>query len=362
MNFKVSKSELKTALSAVGKAVAAKATLPQLENVLFALMNGALSLTAYDLEIGITTTIAAESMDTGSFLAKPDMIEKFISKMKKDELEIICDGKALTLINGKSEVTLPCMAVDDFPTIPQTDGGIEIKMEQSVLKSMISETIFAVGVNSTKPQLNGELFEIKNNIFNVVACDGYRMAIRTEKVNAPDVSVIIPAKALSEAVKLLSNGECSLLISDKHTLFKIGDFNIFTRNIDGEYHNYKQSIPKSSEIEYTAHRGALLDSLERCLLMINSRVKSPVRCLFGDDTIKLNISTDLGRLSDEVEADGTGKLEIGVNAMYMSAPLRAIAVDTVKILMSGAHKPILIKPVEGDSFTMLVLPVRLKND
>lgn len=362
MNFKVSKSELKTALSAVGKAVAAKATMPQLENVLFSLSNGALTLTAYDLEIGITTAISAESMDTGSFLAKPDMIEKFIAKMKKEELEIICDEKSLKLINGKSEVTLSCMPVEDFPTIPQADGECEVKIEQSVLKSMIAETIFAVGINSTKPVLNGELFEINNGIFNVVACDGYRMAIRTEKVNAPDVSVIIPSKALTEASKLLNTGECSLLISTKYTLIKIGDFDIFTRNIDGEYHNYKQSIPKSSEIEYTAHRGALLDSLDRCLLMVNTRIKSPVRCVFEDNSIKVNISTDLGRLNDEVEADGIGKLEVGVNPLYMSAPLRAVTADTVKILMNGTQKPILIKPVEGNSFTMLVLPVRLKND
>lgn len=360
MNFKISKSEIKQALDTVSKAVALKPTIPALSNVLFELSSGELKLTAYDLEIGITTIISAETMDEGTFLAQPKLLSAIINKMPKDEI-IIGVGNEISITCGNTTMSMPCQAVEEFPSIPSVDGE-KITLDGEILKSMINQTIYAVAQNDIKPILTGLLFEAVGGNLNVVGIDGYRLSLRSEKVNCSDFKIVVPARALSEVARL-SSGNCSIGYTRNSAVFEIGDYKIFARLLEGEFHNYKQSIPSKHTSEITAHRGAFVSALERCQLLVNDRIKSPVRCVFEGDSIKVHITTQFGKLDDDVEAEIIGeKCEIGFNAKYMLDALKAIDDDKVKILLGGATKPAVIKAIEGDSYTMLVLPVRLKNE
>ena len=360
MNFKISKSEIKQALDTVSKAVALKPTIPALSNVLFELSSGELKLTAYDLEIGITTVISAETMESGKFLAQPKLLSAIINKMPKDEIEISVENE-ITIKCGKTTMSMPCQAVEEFPNIPNVDGE-KVTIDGGTLKGMINQTIFAVATNDVKPILTGLLFEASGGNLNVVGIDGYRLSLCSEKVNCSDFKIVVPARALSEVARL-ANGNCSVGYTRNSAIFEIGDYKIFTRLLEGEFHNYKGSIPNKHTSEITAHRATFVNALERCQLLVNDRIKSPVRCVFEGSNIKVHIATQFGKLDDDIEAEIIGeKCEIGFNAKYMLDALKAIDDDKVKILLSGANKPAVIKAIEGDSYTMLVLPVRLKND
>lgn len=366
MQFKVDKNELKTALANVSKSVAPKSEIKSLEGVLIQLNQGELKLTGYDLEQGITTIIGAESMDSGSFIVQPKLLSGMINKMPSEDIDFLLDdNNTLTVQSKKTKFTLPVLSAETYPTIPTFENSNEIEIEQDKLKSLINQTIFAVATNDTKPVLTGELFEISNNQLNVVAIDGYRLAVRTEQLNADDVSIIIPANALNKVRGLLSDTDtpCKIFHTDKYVTFQIGDYVLFSRLLEGQFHNYRASIPKENVTEVTLNCNEMIDCLERCLLLTNDRIKSPVKCIFKDGEISISLSTQLGKINDVISADVAGpQIEIGFNVKYLLDALRATEDTKIRFLMNGSNSPMTVKTLQGDSFTSLVLPVRLKNE
>jgi len=368
MQFRIGKTELKTALDNVSKAVAQKCEIKTLEGVLFQLNQNELKLTGYDLIQGITTIVSAESMEEGSFIVQPKLLSSMVAKMSKGEIDFSLneDMSTLTIQGGKTKFTLQVQNSIEYPNTPNLDNSNAISLSQSILKSMISQTNFAVATNDTKPILTGELFEIDKNILNVVAVDGYRLAVRTEHIKANDMKIVIPASALKKVMELLnekSETPCQMYINHKHVTFQVGDYIIFSRVLEGEFHNYKISIPKSNNTEVVVNCKDLINSFERCLLLVNERIKSPVRCKFENGQVNISLNTEIGKINDVITAEVIGPtIEIGFNARYFLDALKATDCDKVKLLMNGSNMPMTVKPLDNDSFTFLVLPVRLKGN
>ena len=149
----------------------------------------------------------------------------------------------------------------------------------------------------------------------------------------------------------------------RHILFKIENYTVISSLLEGEFLNYKAAIPPESKTDVIVRTRDAIESVERVSLLITDRLKSPVRCLFEENEIKLNCTTSMGRASDQLSADMTGEnVEIGFNNRYLLEALRNTECDEVKIQLGGSLSPMKIVPKEGDSFLFLVLPVRLKND
>ncbi len=360
MNFKLYKSDLLSALKNVSKAISTKSQIKALEGVLFTLSQGEMKLTGYDLEQGIETVISAESFDTGKFIVDSKLFTSIISKMPKEEINFSIADNVMTINSGKTTVTLPIMNAEDYPSLPDVESCAKIVIDCQILKNMIQQTIYAVATNDTKPILTGELFEIENGQLNIVAIDGYRMAIATETITADDTKIVIPSKCLSNVASVLNTGVCELYLSKKHAKFVVGDYSVFTRLLEGEFHNYKSSLPNSHTTEVVANTRELIDSLERCQLLINDRIKSPIRCNFKDGQINISLNTSLGKINDTAMAEIIGDtVEIGFNVKYLLDALKVVESDKVHMYLTSSVKPMTIKE---DGYTALVLPVKLKND
>ena len=200
MKLICNKQGLYEALINVSKAVADKSTIPALEGIKMNLEDSTLSLTGYDLEIGIITSIPAVSQDEGEWIVNSRLFTDIIKKMPTDEVEInIAENMAMTVSSGMTEYTISAMSAIQYPSIPEFGESKCITMGQSVVRSMINQTLFAVSQNDTKPILKGELFEVEDNRLNVVAIDGYRLAVRSEAVKETEnKKFVIPAKTLNE--------------------------------------------------------------------------------------------------------------------------------------------------------------------
>ncbi len=368
MKIICNKQALYEALVNVSKAAADKSTIPALEGVKLKLDQSTLTLTGYDLEIGINTSIPVVSSDTGEFVINSRLFSDIIKRMPTDEIEIeVSDNLAVTIIGGVTEYSVTALSAAEYPSIPELGEGDEIRLSQGILKSLISETVFAVSTNDTKPILKGELFEITDNKLNVVAIDGFRLAVRTESVKRDeDTKFIVPSKTLLEVSRLLKDDEdadCAIRVTKKQVVFDFSGYTVFSRLLEGEFHNYRGSIPQNSVTEVIIGKKELIDCLERASLLINERIKMPVRCLFDNGALKVSCSTSIGKINDEMPADVTGpKIEIGFNCKFLLDPLKVIKDDKLKLLMNGGNLPMKIVPLEGDEYTYLVLPVRLKNE
>ena len=368
MKFICKQTELNEALLNVTRAVPQKSPISALEGVKLYLGNGALELTGYDLELGIQTKINAVSSDVGEFILNSRLFSEIVRKMPSEDIEIEVNSDLSTVIRGENaEYKILAMSADEYPSIPDHDTGDNFSVPQGMLKNMINQTIFAVAVVDNKPVLMGELFDVMDNTFNLVAIDGYRLAVRTETISSDNhYNFVVKAKALSEVSKLLKddNSESvTMHVSKKHITFEIGKYTVLSRLLEGEFHNYKGSIPTTHSTEIILNTRDLIASLERCMLLINEKAKAPVKCNFKDGTVKISCSTALGRLNDEFKADISGQsVEIGFNCRYLLDALKASESDKVKMQLNGGLSPMKIIPMEGNAYTFLVLPMRLKNE
>ncbi len=367
MKFNCNRQKLNEAVLNVQRAVASKSTMPALEGILIKTRNSEVVLTGYDLEIGITTSVDAMIYEEGSIVINARLFSEIIRRMPEDQISIETDEKLIVYItSGKSDYKIIGMPENEYPELPSVTGTDTVNINGEILKSMIQQTIYAVSDKDIKPAQKGSLFEIENNTIKIISVDGYRLAIRKEQTDySGEKSFIVPGKTLSEVEKLISDNteNVEMIVGSRHIIFKIDSYSIITRLIEAEFMNYKAAIPSKHSTEMIINTRKFINSIDRMSLLLNERMKSPIRCRIDNGIIKTSCHTALGQAYDEFEADIQGEdLEIGFDNRYMLDALKNTDTDEIKIHMNGPLSPIVILPVEDDSFIFLVLPVRLRNE
>jgi DNA polymerase-3 subunit beta len=351
----------------IQRSVSTKSSVPALEGILLKTGTNSVELCGYDLELGMTTFVDAQIEESGSIVLSARLFGDIVRRLPADAVFISVNEKNMTTIkSGASEYSIVGIPAEEYPELPTITGEASIKIAHNVLKSMIGQTIFAVADNDAKPIHTGTLFELSENTIKLISVDGYRLAMRTENINcSEEMSFVVPGKTLSEVLKLLSDNddELTIQIGRRHILFNIGTYTVISRLLEGEFLDYKAAIPTSYTSEVTVKTRTFIDSVERVSLLITDRLKSPVRCVFESNEVKVSCSTAIGRANDAFDAkiDGNG-VEIGFNNRYLLDALRNTESDEVKIQLNGSISPMKILPREGNSFLFLVLPVRLKSE
>lgn len=367
MQITVNRSDITEAVSNIQRAVSAKTSVPALEGILLTTDDEKLELCAYDLELGMTTVIPAKVKEPGRAVLSAKLFSDIVRKTPADTISINVDEKNMaTIESGVSHFSIIGIPAEEFPELPKVDNGQNISLTSSVLKSMIRQTVFAIAESDAKPIHQGSLFSIEDGLLDVVAVDGYRLAKRTEAIDFKEkMSFVVPGKTLSEVLRLLKDSEdvIDLYAGKRHIMFKIDNYTVISSLLEGEFLNYKATIPTGSKTNVIMRSREAIESVERVSLLINDRIKSPIRCIFSKNEVKLLCTTSMGRASDQIAAAMDGEeLEIGFNNRYLLDALRNTECDEIKVGLSGPLSPMTVSPKEGESFLFLVLPVRLKND
>lgn len=361
------KQTLCDAITNVSKAVSAKSNILALEGIKVKLAYNLMELTGYDLELGIKTQIQVKSEDCGEFVINARLFNEIVKKMPSDEIYLdINDNMNVKIQGGSTLYNISALPADEFPDIPEIDKDQPIEVPQNILKNMINQTIYAVSVNDNKPILTGQLFDINNGNFNLVAIDGFRLAVRTENISCSEnYNFVVPSKTMHEIARILkdeSEKNCNIYTNNKHIVFDINNYLVFSRLLEGEFHKYQKSIPTNHTTEVVIKTKELIDSLERCSLLINDKNRSPVVCLFKNDELELKCSTGIGKIDETTNATIDGnELQIAFNHRYLADALKASESDQVRMLMNGSLGALKITPLQGESYTFLVLPVHYKE-
>jgi DNA polymerase-3 subunit beta len=368
MKFRCDKTLLTEAVLNVSRVVPAKSSIPALEGIQIKAYGSTLFLTGYDMEAGITTSMEATVEREGEIVLSARLFADMLRKMAVGEVSVDVGDKHLTQIKaGLSEFTILGTPSDEFPELPQIESGSGITLPQSVLKSMIDQTLFAVSLTDTKPVHTGSLFDMESGHLTVVSVDGYRLALRSENIQGgEELDFVVPGKVLSEISKLASDDgdeNAVLNVSRRHIVAKIGKYSIISRLLEGDFLDYKSSIPGSGATIVKLSTRTFIDSIELVSLLISDRLRSPLRVVFEEGTIKISCSTSLGKSYDELDCELTGPaVEMGFNNKYLLDALKAAGSDEVRVEIAGPLSPIKVLPLEGESYLFLVLPVRLKNE
>lgn len=367
MKITCNRQELVDAVSNVQRAVSSKSSLAALEGILLKTEEHSLELCGYDLELGITTTITASIEEPGEIVLSAKLFGDIVRRLPDDLVHLSVDEKLITnIVSGAAEFAIVGIPASEYPELPAVSGASTIELPTAVLKSMIRQTLFAVADTDSKPIHTGTLFDLKNGVLKLVSVDGYRLAVRTEQVNADEeLNFVVPGKTLGEVLKLLPDEDqaVSIHVGRRHIIFEIARYQVISRLLDGEFLDYNAAIPAAHSTEVTVNTRSFINSVERVSLLITDRLKSPVRCIFADGEVKISCATSIGKANDEFSADIQGdSVEIGFNNRYLLDALRNSDTDEVRVQLSGPLSPMKVLPREGDSFLFLVLPVRLKSN
>ncbi len=367
MNIKCDKYLLNDAVAGVSKAITSKSAIPVLEGIHLKAEGFQLTLTGYDFEMAIITTIECDVKTQGEIVISAKLFGDIIRKIPGEEIEInVDDNNNVTIKSGITQYTLMGIDPSEYPALPKPDVEKTVEIEPAILCDMVNTTIFAVATDDKRPAHTGELFCFTKNNLKLVALDGLRLAITEREIICDkEINIIIPQKTLHEVIKLVSEDETpvQIMANKRFVMFSNSKYTIIRRLIEGEFLDYENVIPKSVITEIVVDTKEFIDVIERASLMITERLKNPLRILFDtSNNIHVNCKTSLGSVTDEISAQVTGEnVEIGFNNRYLMDALRYSGKEKVKFLINGALSPVIIKPEDDDKFLFLVLPVRFKN-
>lgn len=366
MKVVCSKSNLIEGISVVQKAVSTKTTLPILEGILLEAADS-FKMTGNDLEIGIECYIEADIQQAGSVVLNSKMFGEVIRRLPDAEVFIECKENHVVIIECEnSHFELKGIPASGFPALPTIQKQNYFEINQKILRDMIKQTLFAVSTDENRPILTGSLIECVNGELNLVSIDGFRLALRKNKIeNVSDFNVVVPGKTLGEIGKILQpvDEHITVYYSGNQILFDLGKCKVVSRLLEGEYLNYRGILPKDSDTRVKTDTKELLSSIERASLLTVDDKRYPVKFKIEDERIIISSNTELGAVREEVRVDMSGNpLEIGFNPRYFIDALRVIEDEQVEIHFTTSVGPCTVKPVEKDKYAYLVVPVRMKND
>lgn len=366
MIFSVERQKLLDAVTRLQRVVGAKTSMPVLEGILISAEQGKVTLISYNLEMGLKKEIYAKCDETGDVVINAKLLSDILRRMNGLQVEISSDSRLNCHIKcGEATFDIMGMAAEDFPEMPTVGSGKTVTVDGKILSDMVKGTFFATAQNEgAKPVLTGINVTIEDGIMQFVAIDGYRLAIRKQKVYiSDDFSFLISGKAILEAVKLIDEETENVEISVGERLisFNINGYAFISRLFEGEFVNYKKTIPLEYTQRVVLNTRELINTIERVSLLISESFSTPIRCYFNELNVVFTCATSMGRATETFNTKVEGEsFEIGLNSRYLLDALKAAENEQVQILFNGPNNGVLIEPLEGDEFKYMIMPMRLR--
>lgn len=366
MIFSVERQKLLDAVTRLQRVVGAKTSMPVLEGILISAEPGKVTLIAYNLEMGMKRELYAKCDEAGDIVINAKLLSDILRRMNGIQVEISADSRLNCHIKcGEATFDIMGMAAEDFPEMPTVGSGKIVSVEGKLLADMVKGTFFATAQNEgAKPVLTGINVTIEDGIMQFVAIDGYRLAIRKQKVYISDnFDFLISGRAILEAVKLINEETENVEISVGERLisFNINGYDFISRLFEGEFVNYQKTIPQEYTQRVVVNTRELIDTVERVSLLISESFSTPVRCYFNELNVVFTCATSMGRATETFNTKVEGEnFEIGLNSRYLLEALKAAETEQVQILFNGPNNGVLIEPLEGNEFKYMIMPMRLK--
>lgn len=367
MKISCNQHELSKALNTVSKAVSSRTTIPILKGILLeASVDGTLKLTASDMDLSIEKSIDVNVTEEGTTVVSAKLFMDIIRKLPSEEVEIEEQEGIVTIRCLTSEFNIVGQIAEEFPRIGLVNVSDSKKLNKEILKEMIKSTSFAASIEEAKGIIVGVLIEMDEEGITMVALDGFRMAVAREstETDGARLNIIISARILNEIYKIFneddSDAAVAMIIDEKKAVFISEGAQIVLRIMEGEFIKYKDILPKEHQCRVKLNRGEMINSLERASLLAKEGRNNLIRLSIIDDKISITSRSEEGNVKEEVFIDKEGiDLEIGFNAKYILDVLKVITDEELIMEFNSSVSPCIVKPLEGNRFEYLILPVRI---
>ncbi|MCQ2448794.1 MAG: DNA polymerase III subunit beta [Clostridia bacterium] len=366
------RATLLDAVSRLQRVVANRSTEPVLEGILISAKDHTAVLTAYNLEMGMRKEMDCRCEEAGEVVINAKLLGDILRKLNGPSVEINSyknnENVVCQIKSGEAVFNINVMSASDFPELPMVLAGNKIVLDSHTFSDMVRGTIFSVEQKeNARPILMGIDISVKDNVLQFVAIDGYRLAIRREKIeNTDDIEFVVSGKAIGEAVKLIGEEteNIELLVSERMIMFNIDGYTFISRLLEGDFVDYKNAIPSKYQQTMVVNTRDMINVIERVSLLISDFLTFPIRCYFDNEEVTFSCATSVGTVTEKFMVAMNGEpFEIGWNSRLMLEALKAIDDSFVKIKFNGSNAGVVICPIEDerDEYLYTVMPMRLKN-
>ncbi len=382
MKLVCAQNNLNSHLSLVSRAVSSRPTHPVLANVLLNAdaKTQRVSLSAFDLSLGIQTSFPAQVEESGSLTLPAKLLSDIVSRLPDGDITLDSGTEAdagllTTLTCASGRYQMRGLGAEDFPELPVIEDGELATLSAEALIDGLRGSLFAASADETKQVLTGVHLSLQPDGLEFAATDGHRLSVvqTIEEDASPDrsksetaLNVTIPAKALQELIKMLGQGGSSVAVQfdQGQAIFEWTDQRLTSRLLEGQYPNYRQLIPKQFSHQMTVDRRLLLGALERISVLADQK-NNIVKMSLNDSNQELTLSVDaqdVGSGRETMPAQISGdSLEVAFNVKYLVDGLKAIATSEVQMQLNTATSPAILSPLGSIKMTYLVMPVQVRN-
>lgn len=364
MIFTCEKQNLLEGISIVQKAITGKSTMPILEGIYIKTNISTLTLIGSDMDVSIQTSVDATTIEEGSIIIDAKIFGEIIRKLPNSTIKIeTMENQLVKITCEKSVFDIVYMNTNEFPELPKINENLKISVNQNILKNMIKGTSFAIAQDETRPILQGILFEVRDKNLNLVALDGYRLAIKSEYLDTDiNMDVVIPGKTLNEVSKILEDVDdmVEITFTNNHILFNLEKTKIISRLLEGKFVNYDSLLPQEHKLFVNVDRQELQNAIERASLMAKDGNTNLIKLDFQQDNLIITSNSQLGKVREEIFVKLQGdQIQIAFNSKYLLDVLKNMEEDEVVIKMTSGVSPCVIEEKDNENAKYLVLPVRL---
>jgi len=377
MEFKVNSKELEKLLTKIIPAVPTRTPMSILENFLFEIKDGFLTIIATDLEISMKSSINIIADQDISIVVPAKLTHEVLRSLGDTTVNfIISENKKINLKTDNGEYLISYQNAEDYPEIPtfptEEDDIKEVLINGYDLKNAFDITSFAMSKEEMRPAMMGTLLEFEEEGLRFVATDGHRLANLIKHTIKPEIEIlekyVIPEKAISVLQKILDEKDVKVYMSNTHISFKLNDIELITRLIGQKYPEYRSVIPLENEFELKLKTKELLSAIKRMMLFSTTSSTRRVKFSISENSLEISAEdVDMGNFGKEKIActyDGT-PIEIGFNSQYVNDVLsHLVAEEEIIFKLHSANKAVIVVPsVKSDkqNLMMLIMPVRLNN-
>jgi DNA polymerase III subunit beta len=362
MKLQVTQENLSRALGSVAKVANSRGTLPILSNVLVKTVGTRVSIAATNLDIAITHYIGSKVSEEGAITVPARLMQDFVSSLPSGVINLHLEDNKLHIETEQYQSTINGISAEDYPVMPAITGGHEWKVAAKVLKTGLQQVLIAASNDEARPVLTAVYVHAHEGQLYLVATDSYRLAEKRLMATKEDISLLIPASALQDLLRILGDDDEQVTVThdDQQVLFKVGDIELVTRLIDGNYPDYRKLIPGGFATSATLKRVDLNNITKVSSLFARESAGSVTINL--DETKQAvsirSVASQLGENTAAANAEVTGDGTITLNSRYILDALHALSGEQASIGFNGKLEACVLRDPKAEDYLHIIMPLK----
>lgn len=365
MELTVTQQNLARALNIVSRVANMKTQMAILDNILLRTDGNRLLIASTNLEIATTERIGAKIIKAGDITIPAKVVTEFINSLPDGIISLKVENNRLLIKSDNYTSTINGIIADEFPELPSIDEATAIKYAISTedFKRAINQTGISVSSDVARPILTGVLWQSTDGVLNLVSTDGYRLSEKKLMKTNSEISTIVPALTLQEVMRAISEGdeEIEVLFSDSQVRFRVGETEVISQLIDGNFPDYKQLVPKDNDVIVKIKRSDFMQ-VAKVASLFAIRSSSGVTISVDDETQELtlkSIASEIGENISEAKAEIQGKGKITLNSRYLIDALNAVSGEEIIFEFKSKLAPCLMKSTKKDTdYIHIIMPLK----